>query len=308
MNLLNKFRPAFTRFKKVPVSEKQQLYSIGIFTGKSPFELIPPPNNLNPVLTRNDIIDVKALFVADPFMIKVENIWYMFFEIYNGSNGKGEIGSARSPDGLKWAYDSVVLEEPFHLSYPYVFSWEDEIYMIPEAGSSLSIRIYKAKNFPLAWEFIGTLLSGQQFLDSSIIFYDNLWWLFTEAGGSFRFDTLRLFFADNLHGKWTEHPQSPVIKGNPHIARPAGRINIYEGKLVRYTQDCYPRYGTQVRAFQIEISKKNYQETEALDRPILVPSKNGWNADGMHHIDAHSLHTGEWLACVDGWIGVDTLG
>ena len=27
---------------------------------------------------------------------------------------------------------------------------------------------------------------------------------------------------------------------------------------------------------------------------------NGWNAAGMHHVDAHQQPDGKWLACVDG--------
>jgi hypothetical protein len=37
---------------------------------------------------------------------------------------EGEIGLATSEDGLKWDYKQVVLNEPFHLSYPYVFEWQ----------------------------------------------------------------------------------------------------------------------------------------------------------------------------------------
>ena len=33
----------------------------------------------------------------------------------------------------------------------------------------------------------------------------------------------------------------------------------------------------------------------------LAPSGRGWNAGGMHHVDAHCLAPGQWLACVDGF-------
>jgi hypothetical protein len=47
------------------------------------------------------------------------------------------------------------------------------------------------------------------------------------------------------------------------------------------------------------LTEDNYAEVE-LVIPILKASGNGWNANGMHHIDAHQQADGRWLACVDG--------
>lgn len=301
-----KLQHFFRRRKKAQVTEKKPLFSIGIFTGRSLIELGPPSNISNPVLTRQDVTDVKALFVADPFMIKVESTWYMFFEIYNGITWKGEIGVAKSENAHEWVYQSVVLSESFHLSYPYVFCFENEFYMIPESARTLSIRLYRAKSFPFEWEFIGPLLSEERFADSSVVYHNKKWWLFTETNPDLKHDTLKVFYSESLRGRWKEHPLSPVIRGDPHIARPAGRIISCGDKLVRYAQDCYPIYGTQVRAFEVSISEKLYVEKEASAEPLLSPSHNGWNANGMHHVDAHELKKGEWLACVDGWIAVDS--
>ena len=109
------------------------------------------------------------------------------------------------------------------------------------------------------------------------------------------------FYADDLLGDWQEHPLSPIIQGNAHIARPGGRVIKFDGKIIRYTQDCNPEYGMQVRAFAIEeLSTTNYREQEISPNPVLVPSKQGWNGSGMHNIDPHQLDNGEWIACVDG--------
>lgn len=290
------------------MSEKRQLYSIGVVTGRSPFELGPSTKWVNPVITREDVSDVQALFVADPFMLRVDDVWYMFFEIFNGRTGKGEIGFATSRNCSKWEYQMVVLREPFHLSYPYVFRTDNEVYMMPESRRDSNIRLYRAKDFPMKWEFAGTLLSGQRFGDSSILHHGGRWWLFTETNPNLKHDTLRLFHADSLYGEWKEHPCSPVVRGNPHIARPAGRVCSYDGKVVRYAQDCYPIYGTRVKAFVVtELTETAYAEEEIATTPVLGPSEKGWNAGGMHHVDPHEVANGEWIACVDGWVGVDSL-
>src|SRR5579871_836262 len=107
-------------------------WSIAIYSGDSPLRLASAPGVFNPVLSAANVTDVPARFVADPFMVKVDNLWHMFFEVLNNTPNLGEIGHATSKDALNWQYQRIVLKEPFHLSYPYVFRWNDDFYMTPE--------------------------------------------------------------------------------------------------------------------------------------------------------------------------------
>jgi hypothetical protein len=263
--------------------------------------LAPSPVVRNPVLTRRDVYDCRAAFVADPFMLRVKNTWYMFFEVYNTPARKGEIGLATSRDGLQWQYRRIVLAEPFHLSYPYVFHWEGDYYMVPESHRASQIRLYRARRFPEDWSYVATLLSGHRFADASLYRQDARWWLWTETNPAGSSDTLRLYWADTLAGPWREHPLSPVVVADPRLARPAGRVLHHHGRLFRFAQECYPRYGTNVRALEIiELTPAGYLEREVSSEPVLAPSGQGWNAAGMHHIDPHPLPAGGWIACVDG--------
>ena len=45
-----------------------------------------------------------------------------------------------------------VLEEPWHLSYPFLIEWGGDIWMIPESSTNRDIAIYRAVDFPLKWE------------------------------------------------------------------------------------------------------------------------------------------------------------
>lgn len=292
------------RFSKIPVVSptKKQVFSIGLYEGDSPFSLTPKNDIKNPLLKSKDITDVNAEFVADPFMLQMNKQWYMFFEIKNRSTKKGEIGLAVSEDAVNWRYEGMVLVEPFHLSYPYVFFWDSEIYMIPETRATKTVRLYKATQFPYTWEFTETLLSGENFSDASIVRYNNLWWLFTGNDIDYTFDTLKLYYSKNLSGPWQTHPQNPIVKGDSRIARPAGRIILYEDVLIRYNQDCTNQYGLSVNASVIKkLSEKEYVEEEYQSNPILTGSGSGWNSNGMHHIDAHRIENNLWIAAVDGW-------
>ncbi len=179
------------------------MWSISIYTGDSPFNLKPVREG--PVITREHVTDIPASFVADPFMVRRDNTWYMFFEVMNSETRKGEIALATSDDALTWTYQQIVLDEPFHLSYPHVIEWENEYYMFPETLYAGALRLYKADDFPFRWRCVDNLLGGQ-FADPSLLRFQNLWWMFS-CSKPYRHDTLQLHFAHNLTGPWVEHPQ-----------------------------------------------------------------------------------------------------
>jgi hypothetical protein len=271
------------------------MWSIAIYTGITPFNLQPAP----PVLTKSEVTDIPADFVADPFMLHHNHTWYMFFEVMHTDTKLGEIGLATSNDALTWTYDRIVLKEPFHLSYPHVFEWQNQFYMIPEMIGSDAVCLYKALDFPYDWTRIAVLLKGA-YADPSLLRFNDRWWLFT-CSPPYQHDTLKLYFADDLTGPWTEHPQSPLIRNDKCRARPAGRMLKFGNRIFRFAQDCSLRYGSSVRAFEItNLTLDNYSEVE-LHVPVLKATGNGWNAKGMHHIDAHQQPDGQWLACVDGY-------
>ena len=272
-------------------------YSIGIYAGRSPFTVEPCSETHNPVLSAKDVTDTHAAFLADPFLVKENGGWYMFFEVMNATTQKGSIGLATSRDGLKWSYQQIVLDEPFHLSYPYVFKWQEDYYMIPESHQAYHVRLYRAEQFPTRWTFVKDLLRGD-YSDSSICHVDGRWWIFTAD----RYDVLHLFSAADLMGEWTEHPCSPIICGDGHSARPGGRILEVDGRLFRFAQDCDPAYGQRVYVFEItEMTPTTYHEKAALDHPIIKGSGKGWNAERMHHVDLHQCEEGHWIASVDGY-------
>ena len=283
---------------EVEAEEPDVIWSIGIYSGATLLDLEPDPKTGNPVISAEDITDVRAKFVADPFMIRAGGTWHMFFEVMNTETLKGEIGLAASPDGRDWKYRRSVLREPFHLSYPYVFYLDGEYYMIPETFEAKSIRLYRADPFPDKWVLVESILEGA-FVDSSFVFHGGRWWMFTCPYNSDD-DVLELFHARTIHGPWHRHPASPIVKGDNQIARPGGRVIMNDGKPIRFTQACYPDYGMWVRAFETEPTTSSYSERELDRSPILTKGEQSWNRSGMHHIDPH-LVDGRWLACVDGW-------
>lgn len=277
-------------------------WSIGIYTGDSPASLSAPAHMSNPVLTWREVTDVPAAFVADPFIVRAGSAWVMFFEVLNRATERGEIGFATSGNGMQWSYGGIVLAEPFHLSYPYMFEWQGDYYMMPEASRSGAIRLYRARRFPDCWDYVGNLLEGGRFADSSIFRHAERWWLYSDTGCESKSPILRLFYAPDLAGPWTEHPASPIVQSDPRVARPGGRVLVLEDQIIRFTQDSVPHYGSHVYAFEItNLTPTTYRERPLATSPLLASGGAEWNRDGMHHVDAQQLVDGSWVAAVDGF-------
>jgi hypothetical protein len=284
--------------------DRQSDWSISIYEGANFRNLQPILVASNPVLSRRDVTDALASFVADPFMIRDRDRWLMFFEVFNHQQQRGEIAFASSKDGYDWAYQHMILSEDFHLSYPYVFQFESNWYMVPESCAAKSVRLYKATKFPEQWEFVSEILVGRRFVDASILNFDLVWWLFVgvESADGEPCNAMRLYYADRLDGDWVEHPMSPIVNDSLEISRPAGRIRQIENRLIRFAQDCTVTYGYNVRAIQIErLTKAEYLESpiQADDAYLFELGTMSHNRVGMHHIDFIVSNDDRCIACVD---------
>ena len=274
-------------------------WSIGIYTGSGPFSFAAPDESLNPVITADAVTDASANFVADPFMVKEGDSWYMFFEVEVAGDPAptGKIGLASSPDGFRWRYERIVLEAPFHLSYPYVFKWKNDYFMVPETRAVREVRLYRATDFPCIWSLEKVLMKGRRFADSSLFRLRDRWWMYTDSGNT----TLRLYYADSLFDPWREHRKSPIIRKDPRIARPGGRAVVVGNDVVRFAQDDLLSYGSRVWGFRVtELTPNTYRE-EPWPTPVIEAGGEAWNRFGMHTIDPHPLDRDRWIACVDGF-------
>lgn len=285
--------------KNLEVDKPEETYSLGLYEGSSPFTIKPSANAQNPIISRRDFLNENVNFVADPFGIYHLDQWYLFYESMNVGSRKGKICVSTSSDRSSWTEGAIVLDEPFHLSYPQVFKVGSDIFMVPESFEANEIRLYRANNFPYEWEFEKVLLQGR-YVDSTLYFKDELWWMFA-CDAPEDHNSLRLYYTDNLYGDWQEHPESPICKDEAQNSRPAGKLIEYRNKLYRFAQDCSPFYGHSVRAFEIEtLNLSEYKEKEMDSNPYLEAGHEKWNRVSMHHIDLHKIDENHWIAFVDG--------
>lgn len=281
------------------IKKPEETYSIGILAGTNPFSLSENKKFNNPIISRSSFASENINFVADPFALYEAGMWYLFFESMAANSRRGKLCVTTSHDLLKWSNPQVIIEEDFHLSYPQVFKWNDEFYMLPESYEANELRLYVAERFPYEWKFKKSVLPISC-VDSTLYFDNELFWLFI-CDSPHDHNSLRLFFSNDLEGEWTEHPQSPVLENNSEDSRPAGKLFQYADKLYRVAQNCAPFYGHSVNVFEVlKINPTEYKEVKLETNPLLNGRGDSWCSVSMHHIDLHKLSVNEWIAFVDG--------
>ena len=90
---------------------------------------------------------------ADPMVRHIRGKYYVFTEQFDLDEGKGKIAVSEIRNG-KIGTPKTVLDEPFHLSFPNVFAFGQDYYMVPECSASHAIRIYKMGGSVEHWEEI----------------------------------------------------------------------------------------------------------------------------------------------------------
>ncbi len=209
-------------------------------------------------------------FRADPFLIKKDNRQFIFFEEYLYSKKKAHISVIELLQNGNSSEATVVLDKPYHLSYPFVFEWEGYDYMVLETAANKTVELYKCKQFPQQWEFVMNLMEDISLIDVTLHFENERWWLFAcTQNHSFTTsnDQLLLFYSDNLFSdKWITHPQNPVATDISNC-RPAGKIFSKDGKLYRPAQNnASQQYGYALKINCIEIlNEMEYKETEVFE-------------------------------------------
>jgi len=209
-----------------------------------------------------------GVFWADPFILKKQDKSYLFFEEYLYTTKLGHISYALLNEDGSFGEPHLVLERPYHLSYPFIFEHRGEFYMIPETAQNKAIEVYRCTRFPDQWEFYKTLIQDVQAVDTTLFEYSMRWWMFVNIagkGGS-TWDELHLFYSDDpLSTNWTAHPMNPVIS-DVRSARPAGRLFRRDGRLMRPSQDSSLRYGYALNINQIKKLTIHEYEEELIER------------------------------------------
>ena len=202
-------------------------------------------------------------FYADPFAVTWQGRTVAFFEELDHRVGKGIISAVEFGEAGPIGCPMPVLEERWHLSYPFLIEHAGELWMIPESTGNRDVALYRCIEFPNRWERHATLLSGLELADATIVRHQGLLYLFgaTRDGTAGYSDTLSLYHADDLLGPWIPFAANPVLVDRASV-RPAGNFVTVGGQLWRPVQDCSDGYGCALGLAEIiELSPTSFRQT-----------------------------------------------
>lgn len=108
----------------------------------------------------------KEQWYADPFLFEDKGEIYLFCEVMNHKIGRGTIGVKKLDKDISNDFE-IVIKEQFHLSYPMVFRFKDQIYMIPETCGCKQLRLYKCNDFPREWQLCWIIKENVEYVDTT---------------------------------------------------------------------------------------------------------------------------------------------
>jgi hypothetical protein len=239
----------------------------------------------------------KDRFWADPHVMQKEDKFYIFIEELIYQKKKGHISVIEMDEKGKYGAPRVVLDKPYHLSYPFVFEENGEWYMIPESHENKTIELYKCISLPDKWELQCILLKDTDAVDTTLWKKDGIYYLFTTlkaAPQSDEHDSLCIFYSSTLESnQWTPHPCNP-IKNDIKKGRMAGKLFMHRENLYRPAQDGARHYGHSMHIQHI--TKLNTTEYEENTIASIQPE---WDKDLL---STHTFSHAGRLTCIDALI------
>ena len=232
-------------------------------------------------------------YFADPFAVFRDGRHWLFVEEFPFATGKGILSAVEIGPNGPIGTPRPALELAHHLSYPFVFEHDGQMWMVPESCSAKRVELYKAVEFPWRWELVQILIDNEEVSDATIVAHGGAFWMFGTVSGSWQssWDTLKIWTAENLFGPWTPSGQMPALI-DAQGARPAGAFFKRDGNLWRPAQDCTTGYGAGLVLARVDqLDPLGFSQTT---QAVLHPNAQ-WPGIGIH-----TLNFAAGLEVVDG--------
>lgn len=229
---------------------------------------------------------------ADPFVIERDGQIHVFFEEFDYLACRGRIAMLRLDGQGQASPPIVVLDRPYHLSYPFLVEEDGHLYMVPESSQNRSLDLYRCEDFPRRWRLEQRLLSDLDAADATLLRHDGRTWIFTSVRDALSGPGQRhlcLFHGDHLRGgQWTPHPvNARRLYGDlPHSSgRCAGGIIHHGDRLLRPAQHNPHHYGEDIRFH--EIRRLTEDEFEEVPVDVSTLPFGDLAGRGIHHLSCH---------------------
>lgn len=216
-------------------------------------------------------------WAADPFLFEHNGEIFIFAELYDYIECRGGLGYCKIVDGKTTAWKKVI-EERYHLSYPFIFENENGIYIMPESGGDKSLYLYKAVCFPDVWEKDAVFRENVVFGDTTPFNMNGIKYALTyDVSGAEHYD-LKLL---DLNANSEEDVLIPC--NDCKQRRPAGKFFDLDGQLMRPAQICEKDYGEGLVFYNCRFENGHFDEVKNTSiLPEQLHLSKRIVLDGMH--------------------------
>ncbi len=233
-------------------------------------------------------------WAADPFVFVKNDVTYVFAEFYDYKFGKGCISYITIDENLiqncSW---KCIIEEPYHLSFPFIFEEDGDIYIMPESNRGNCLSKYKAIDFPDKWEK-QDIDSGHRFADTALFRMNERLFGYTlelktdtdQAGRIFSYKKNQIDLLDEIYSL------------NKKNRRLGGAFFECNGRMIKCAQDCTDTYGGALvfseffqtdKKFDEKIIKEIKPQEIKLDKRVKLSGIHTYNCiNGVEIIDIKS--------------------
>lgn len=240
---------------------------------------------------------------ADPFLFEKNGVTYIFYEAFDLVTQQGKIGYSIYQENGICTDPKIVIDENFHMSFPYIFEYNGDIYIMPETCGDWRVKLYKAVEFPDVWTPADVLLPDVYACDSIILEEDGKQWLL--ANEMYHHPPVNSFgscWVKNvlyeLSGLSVTGEGVKVGEGDFGI-RNAGKSFYSDGKYYRIGQDCRnKKYGRGMALFEIE-SILPYKEIMVRSMDCIEMASHIKNTSNEEIIGVHTYNATNKYEIVD---------
>lgn len=236
---------------------------------------------------------------ADPVLFRKNGVSYLFTEAFDCKERIGRIACSRLE--VPFSAPKIILKEPFHLSFPRVFSWNDTVYMLPETGADRSIRLYRASSFPDQWDLVCRFPVAYNYVDIVVtdVMDDRIILLVSEVDESrqYMYRYHRLFLSTENGTYALSHDKEFLdAQSFDHLSRNAGALFLEDGRIILPTQESTDvSYGVNLRFCEYDAS--SYDVTAS---PIQTVTPDDIRIHGCSRpIGIHSYSRDEAFEVID---------
>lgn len=216
-------------------------------------------------------------YYADPFLFSINGIHYIFCERINKITHKGSIVYTIINKSNRQRFFKLS-NEKFHMSFPFVFTKNNCVYLIPETSEDSTVSLYYFDVFPSKISKAKVLMNNSKMVDS-VLFHNYLFTYSISNKKETRFQIYNCSDDLNVENLLFDYIDFECNK------RGAGCVFEYKNSFIYPTQIGKPSYGYGILFNYVKFNNKM--------APTLTPFKSINAIDVSRHFgkQVNGIHT-----------------